>query len=237
MPRLVSMANLVLRCQRRCDMENNPHVDSTVGGEWYALLSEQFGELYGIVAESGMRYYETATQFIPAGATIAQPADHLATIGIDWIVNTSTGERRELVELMVQERQQYAALRGGDTVAFSLAGQTFSLWPTPAGTGRTFELLYIPQPPDLTLLSAVSTVDVVNADGEGFLVWGACVKALAKEEADTGLAERERERYRMSLTEWASLRAFNTPRRRQISEIDSDAFYPGNYDSADWRYR
>lgn len=231
------MATLVQRCQRRCDMENNGLIDASVGGEWYALVSEQFGELYMLIAESGMRYYETATQFTPAGATISQPADHLSTIGLDWIVNTTSGERRELEELMVQERAQYAGLKGGDTLAWTLAGQTFTLSPDPTGLARTYELIYIPQPPDLTTIGAAGVVDVVNADGEAFLVWGVAVKALAKSEADTQLAIAERERYRASVEEWAVLRAINNPRRRQVQRSLSDAFPYHQPDPGDWFYR
>jgi hypothetical protein len=39
------MDKLVQRCQQRCDKENDPQIDNTVGGEWYGLASEQYGEL------------------------------------------------------------------------------------------------------------------------------------------------------------------------------------------------
>ena len=241
MPRLITMANLVSRAQKRCDMENNGLIDQSVGGEWYSIASSAFGELYMLIAESGMRYYETATRFTPSGATIAQPSDLLASIGLDWIVNTTTGERRELRELMVQERAQYAAARSGDSVAYSLAATTFTIWPDPTGTNRTFELIYIPQPADLATLGASSTVDVVTADGEEFVIWAMAVKAIAKQEADPQLAISERERFRAQVLEWATLRAFNNPRRRQVRE---DGGYGMGWDSsdwgwdaADWRYR
>ena len=54
MTRLLLMGDVVLRCQRRADMEN----DTTISiPEWQALISEQYAHLYGIVVKAGMRYF------------------------------------------------------------------------------------------------------------------------------------------------------------------------------------
>jgi len=215
-------------------MENNGLIDATQGGEWYSIVSASFGELYMLIAETGMRYYETATQFTPSGATFAQPSDLLSVIQVYWIDNTSTGTRRTLHPLMVSERSRYIGRVGGDTERYELAGSTFTLYPSPAGLGRTYELIYIPQPTDCATLTSSDTIDVVTADGEEFLIWNACVKAHAKQESDPQLAIAERERYRTAVLEWANLRLFTDPQRRMVLDVNNDNWPYGYVDDADF---
>ena len=39
----------------RCDKESDPSVQTP---EWNALISEQYGELWSIVAQTGLRYFD-----------------------------------------------------------------------------------------------------------------------------------------------------------------------------------
>lgn len=204
MPRRYTMGALVTRCQQRADLENDGHVT-----EWKALISEQYGDLYSIVAASGLRYFETEATITATGAaSYAEPDDHLATVGLDHV--DSAGTRRPLAEIMVQERHRWIGLTG-EAFAFALVDDRILLYPKPA-TG-TYILIYIPQPPDLSSYADATVVDVVTPDGEAFLVWGVTVKALAKSEADVSLAIAEREAARTRLATWAALRSFNQPRR------------------------
>lgn len=238
MPRSLTMSTIVTRCQRRADKENDGSIDSSVGGEWYALISAQYAELYSLVVETGCRNFETTQQYTSTGAqTLNEPTDHFMTVGIDRILNATTGERYELGELMASERQRFAGTTG-DAQCYTHVDTKYYLYPTPPA-GQLYELLYVAQPPDLTTYNGGQTVDVVNPAGEEFLIWGVVVKALAKSESDVTLAIAERERHREQLVEWATLRALNQPRRRVVTDavgdmmIDRygmlDAFDPGGW--------
>lgn len=224
MPRNVTLGTLVTRCQQRADLENDGHVAAS---EWKALVSEMNGELQLLVAETGMRYFESEASI--SLSTFALPSDHLSTIGVDFVVDAA-GRRRALTEIMVQERPHLLG-QTGEASYYELSAQTVLLYPVPS-TG-TYKHLYIPQPPDISGAADGTNVDVVTPDGEAFIIWGVAVKALAKSESDVRLAMAEREAARDRLQTWAQLRSFNTPRRR-ITKVLADV---DMHDPADWRWR
>ena len=227
MPRNIALRDLITRSQQRCDRENDGHISRS---EWQSLISSSYAELYTAIVESGMRYFETEATITATGATqYALPSDHLTTIGMDYKLN-SGNQRRSLAPSMVQERVRWKGLTG-DAFAYALVGQFLELYPTPSS--GTYYHLYTAQSPDLTAYAMTDNVDVVIPDGEEFLIWCTAVKALAKSEADTQLAEREREQRRAAVQEWACLRFLNEPRRR----VETNAYGLNDYgmpwDSAD----
>jgi hypothetical protein len=224
------MASLRTRCIRRCDKEND---GSIATAEWNALISEAFGELWGIVAESGLRYWEASATIIADGSeSYLEPADVLATIGVDFLeAGTTTGTRRSLDEIMVQERSRWTG-NTGEARVYALADDQLFLYPRPSS--GTYLWLYIPQSTDLSTYLDDDLVDVVTADGERFLIWCVAVKALAKSESDVQLAMTERDQAREALREWAVLRAFNAPRRRIVRDGDGTDYYYDQFDSASW---
>lgn len=215
MARSFTLGTLVARAKQRADMENATFVSDT---EWKGYISSAFGELYSILAASGLRYFESVDVIATDGsAAYALPADHLATIGVDYVVNAQ-GERRQLAELMVQERNVFSGMSGAsDAICYALAGADLVLYPTPP-SGQTYEHVYVPQPAELSASADGTSIDVVTPDGEQFLLWSAAVLALAKEESDVSVAAGERERARMRVEEWAALRSLNTPRRPVVDE-------------------
>lgn len=228
------MSDLVLRCQRRADMENDTTISKP---EWKALISEQYGHLYSTVVKAGMRYFETTDVITATGATsYALPSDHDETIGIDRILD-SLGNKTSLDELMVQERNMWAGSTG-DAMAYSVVAQTIILFPRP--TTGTYNHVYIAQSPDVSALSDEATVDVVTADGEAFLIWGVTVKSKSKRDQDPSLAIAERNAAEGRFMEDCTLRAFVNPRRRVVRPSpaytydDDDGL--GN-DPANWRFR
>ena len=212
MARNVQLGDLVTRCQRRADREGDPSVDPN---EWKAMISEQYAELAGLISATGMRYFESTSTIAANGATsYAEPTDQLSFIGIDYLLDgTTTGRRRQLREFMAQERNYYAG-QTGEAIGFSFVGTDIELWPRP--TTGTYELLYVPQPPDLSVGSDSLDVDLVVPDGEAFVLWGVAVKVLSKAEQDPTVAMRERDAARVRVEEWAVLRALNEPRRRTV---------------------
>lgn len=211
------MNDLLQRSQQRADLEGDT---SIANDEWFRLISEAYGELYTIVLESGMEYFEYAAQFTTTGTnTVSEFADHLSTVGVFYLEN---GHYHMLRELMAQERARWTISNstGSRATAFSLVDDTLYLYPTPPA-GQTYEMRYVPQPPELSTFAGTDVVDVVLPDGLTFLIWAVTVKARAKAQSDVTFALAEREAARDRFTKTCGLRALNNP-RRPITDIETD---------------
>lgn len=211
MARKLLMGDLVRRSLRRADLEgSSPFTPPEVK----ALISEQYGKLYAVVAKAGFRYFEASSSITANGSTsYPLPDDHDFMIGVDRIVDAANGITVQLGELMVQERNYYSGAIG-DACAFSVVGQNVVLFPRPV-TGE-YTLLYVPQSPDISTLADSAEVDLVTADGEAFLIWAVAVPLLAKVEASTDLAIVERNDAERRFAEDVGLRALHNPRRRVV---------------------
>ncbi len=230
MPRLFTLANLILKCQRRADMENSRLISDS---EWKALISEQYGDLFSTVADTGLQYFEYTFEIVTDGTDhYSEPTDHLGTISLDRIVDAA-GRRRPLKEIMAQERWMWSGRTGGEAQVYAHVDDLIYLYPTPA-SGQTYEMLYIPQSPDIGEYADGDAVDLVTPDGEAFLVWGVAVKALSKSESDVRLAMAERDAARARLMEWSVNKAMLQPRRRQVDEFGVDSI---PLSDGDWRFR
>lgn len=234
MARLFLMSDLVLRCRRRADMENDPAISDP---EWKSLISEQYGHVYSTVIKAGMRYFESTQPITADGSTsYALPSDHDSTIGIDRTIDGS-GRKVDLGELMMQERNAWSG-QTGDAVAYAVVGQTIVLYPRPL-TG-SYTHTYVPQSPDLSTYSDALTVDLVTSDGEAFLVYGVAVKALAKQQRDPSLAMAERDAAEVRFMEDCLQRALVNPRRRVVMPSPIDGFgddWGLRDDPASWSWR
>lgn len=230
MPRRYTMTDLILRCQQRADLENDL---SIARDEWCRLISESYGELYTIVFESGLQYFEYAQVLTTNGTNkLSEIGDHLSTVTLCYLADAGSGRYVALRALMAQERVMWSGNLGSSSRArgFALVDDALYLYPTPAA-GQTYELRYVPQPPELTEFAAGEVpfqVDVVTPDGLTFLVWATTVKAKSKSEADVTLAVGEREGARIRFTESVRLRAMNDSPRRVL---DIEAYQSC---SADW---
>lgn len=223
MPRSYRLDDIRLRCQRRSNKENDPSIATP---EWNMLISEQYGDLYSEVEKTGMRYFESTFAITANGATsYAVPTDHLATLGLDRITD-SVGSRITLDEMMSQERTRWSG-QVGDAQTYAVIGSSIFLFPRP--TSGSYELLYMPQAPDLSTSADSTSIDVVNADGEAFLIWGVTIKALSKSEADVQVAMAEREAARARFVDWCAMRAFSQPRRPIVRRSINEAMNAGDY--------
>lgn len=232
MPRRYTVLDIVGRCRARCDeigVDSGPIDDNG----WAQFASEQYGDTYSVVAHSGMEYFEyTSSITTDGGFVYDEVADHLSTVNLSYV--DSSGQRRDLEEVMAQERSRLAGRTGDYATSFALVDDKIYLYPTPPA-GQTYELRYIAQPPELTIRNFDETlmvVDVVTPDGLAMMVWGTLVKAASALEFDPTLAISEREAARQRLEEWAALRAFNQPRRPQSDFPEFREPHPD-----DWRFR
>ena len=181
------MTDARLRCQEQCDLVNDLHISPA---EWYRYMSRAYGELYSIVSSTGMRYFETVYSITTTGAVSYQePTSHFETVSMCEVVDTVAGRRRNLREAMEQERSSLMG-QTGPAAFYALIDDQLFLYPTPPA-GATYEMCYVPQPPDLNTYGDTDIIDVVTPDGEAFFTWGVAVMALAKSESSTDLALQE----------------------------------------------
>src|SRR5262245_34239981 len=175
MPRRYRLDDLRLRCQRRANKEGDP---SIAPPEWNMLISEQYGELYSEVEKTGMRHFEaTPFAFTANGAaSYSVPVDHLATIALYRIVDAA-GSKVDLDEMMAPELPRWAG-QVGDAQTFMVVGTAIYLFPKPSS--GNYELWYMPQAPDLSTAADSTAVDLVQADGESFLINGVAFKSQSK---------------------------------------------------------
>lgn len=229
MPRRYDLSTVRARCKKRADMENDSHISDS---EWNALISEQYGELYEIVAGTGLRYFETTLAITADGSnSYDEPDDHGKTMGLDRI--ETDGTRVRLRPLMVQERSFFNNSTTGVACEYAIIDNQIFLYPRPAS--GSYQLLYIPQPPDISSYADTDEIDTVCIFGEGFLIWGVALKALSKSESDVRLAIQERDRMAQRLMEWAAERDATEPRRRIYDTEYEDGMYP--FDPAGWGNR
>lgn len=228
MPRRLPMSVLITRCKQRVDLENNGHIEDP---EWRALISEVYGEAYGIAARGGSRYFESEYTITATGAaSYDEPDDHLYSLALDRVVNTTTGERRACREIMLQERAPLIG-RTGEAGFWEHADDQIRLYPKPSSGSYVF--VYVPQAPDLSDYADADIVDVITPDGEAFVLWGTAVLAHAKGETSAVLALQRQEAARDRLEAWAAERALANPRR----QIIDDSPLPGEFvNPAMWRY-
>jgi hypothetical protein len=220
MPRRYDLETLRTRCRQRADIENNEHITDA---ELASLMSETYGELYEIVSGTGLRYFETTHDFTADGSdSYDEPDDHGKSVGVDRV--NADGSRVTLLPLMPGERSRYAG-QVGDACEYAIVDDQIVLYPNPAS--GDYEVIYIPQPPDLSGYADSDLIDVVCIYGEAFLIWGTAVKALSKSESDVRLAMAERDRNAQKLLEWAAERDANEPRRRVIDGDDGSGGISG----------
>lgn len=118
---------------------------------------------------------------------------------------------------MTQERSRYGGVTG-DAYEYAIVDDQIYLYPTPSS--GTYQLIYIPQPPDLSDYDDADIVDLVCGFGEAYVIWGTAIKAMAKGEGDVRLAMAERDRLAARLMEWAAERDATEPRRRVLDQGD-----------------
>lgn len=215
MARSVTIANLITRAKYRADAENASHVSDA---EWQVYISEAYAELHAIVAETGNRQFESEDSITATGAASYNlPAGYLATLNVEFVAD-SAGTRRELTQLMPQERHLYAG-KTGEACAYELTSTTIVLWPKPSS--GSYKHLYIPQPTDYSTGVTSTEVDTLNIFGEKFITWTAAKMALQKAEMSVQLAMVEIEKAKSGVLDWCNRTLLDAPRR--VSR-DRDSF-------------
>jgi hypothetical protein len=210
------MGKIEARCQRRADLENDDHIDHE---EWLELIDEAYGELFSIVAGTGLRYFERIASLVTVGTHVLdEPSSVMSTVGL-WYV-APTGKKTRLTPIMPHELAAVSGQQGPHATKYELVDGFIYLFPTPPA-GQTYELRYVPQPPDLSGYAPEQCVDVVLADGLSFIVWAVAVKAKAKTERDDRRAAFERDAAAAKVLEWATYRAITEAPRKTVTDVHS----------------
>ncbi len=192
MPRLVEMGTLILRCKQRADKVNDEHLGGSDAdtAEWHRLISEVYGaDVFQVVADTGLRYFETTATLTTTGAAyVTEPTNLAKALRLDYIDGST---RHELQPIGSSDQAALASLTGTVAIFFAVVNDRVYLYPTPA-TGQTYEMLYIPQAPDLSGYASDACVDVVSADGE------------VKASQDATIFLQKQEQHRDRLQGWAA---------------------------------
>lgn len=210
----VPLGTMVTRCQQRAAREGDVQVESP---EYKALISEAYGEIHALVTEKGAWYFRTEADINLAN--LALPADHLTTIGIDFVLNGSTGPRRPVFgPIPPQMRTYYIGLSaGGPAFVWEIAGASLALFP--AATSGTYKHLYVPQPTDYSAGADSTSVDFINIYGYSFVLWrvASILREKGSEAQDRAIAEAGRAQDQLEY--WACQRAITQPSYRVPEEM------------------
>ncbi len=225
----ILLGDLVTYCQQLANKVNDNQVDTA---EWKAHISTWFGRVHKTVSDVGARVYETdATVSL---GSLALPSDHHSTIGVDFV--DASGRRRELPELMIQERNIFSG-RSGDAIAWSLSGTNLVLHPTVTSSTGTYKHLYIPQPTKYGTAADLTSLDLCTTDGLEAIGWGVASVALHRSESMQQRAIDESNQALGRLKDWAIERARYIPKRRQITSRDMRwGDINGAWNPASWRW-
>lgn len=223
MPRRIAMSTIRDRCKRRADLEGSGFISDA---EWNALISEKYGELHGVVCDTGSRYFETSQTITATGAaSYSEPSDHRSTIGMDRLNGTQRVPVYGPIE--PSERNLYSG-QTGDARYFSHVDTQIYFHPNPSS--GTYYYLYVPQSPDLSVYADVDLVDLCDESGESFLIWGVAAIALAKGESNAIMALQQESAAKDRLMAWAARRMMYEPRRRVVDGW----IEPGSYGDGNW---
>ncbi len=191
------------RIRKLADAEGNQHVSDA---EIVEGIYEVYGDLYHLEVDGASEYFQTTYDFSATGAeSYDEPDDHLSTVSVERV--ESNGRRTVLRRLQPQQRHRFAGATGRHATAYALIDAQIFLYPPP--DSGEYQMLYIPQPPDITEYLDDDEIDVVNVYGAQFLVYGVAALVLSKSESDQRGWLMRQERAEKKFIEWAAQRDFH----------------------------
>lgn len=205
MPRRKALSAIRSRIRKLADAEGNLHVSNAEIDEG---IDEIYGDLYHLTVDGHGAYFQTTHEFTADGSdSYDEPDDHLSTVQLDLV--SSDGERTPLKKLRAQERFLYGGTTGTPE-AYALVDDQIFLYPNPSS--GDLELLYIPQPPDVTDYADADELDLVSIYGAQFVVYGVAALVLAKSESEQRGWLARQARAEQKHIEWAATRSLHDPR-------------------------
>lgn len=238
MARSVTLGEIRTRAQQLADIGTDADGGSFVSSaEWSRYIDQAYCELYELMANSGLYYFESEQSITTTGAaTVALPADHFQTIGVDYQRNNYW---TPLHRIGVRERNRFPITGVAYAMAYRVVGTNLVLYGTPP-SGQTYRHLYVPAPASLVDAADATTVDGV-AGWEEYIVVDAAIRALLREDTDTSQLQARKAQLKQRIAEAAEQRETAAPARVFDINADDDAMNP--YDSRypldgfSWRWR
>lgn len=217
MPRTFTVAEMVTTVRQRADLENDEHVTDP---EIIANLSAAYAELVNILISTGIPYFEKEKIYYSVGSPTRKyglPSDYLGTLRVDYI--SSTEEDIEIIEISPRALSRVAKTTSGRALYYRVVGSDLYLYPIPP-SGQQYRFTYVPNPVKLT----TTTQEIDGFAGfEEFVIVGACIRCLAKQDRNTNFMEGERTR----LTKLIEATALNRSLASSLSLVESASSYGG----------
>lgn len=214
MPRTFTVAQIRDRIRELIDAEQMRALSDT---EMNKRISAAYAKYYAKLVQSGLGYPAETTQTITAGTggtdTYALPADHFATLRIDYQYTSNFWDPLDIIDIREIHKVQWNA--GSQAFWYRLAGPSITLYPTPT-VGGIYRHIYAPAAADLTL--DAQAIDGVSG-WEDAVILEAAIRCAWKFDGDTTSMERERAAMDALINEQIDLRTAQSPKgfRKQRS--------------------
>lgn len=225
-----TVSTLIARSRKRVDMTNN---QARSDSDFQASIAEVYNEMVEIVAEVGVRLFESTSTLTASGAASYALSSLTSTANgllhaLRVVRVLSDGSEEPLDELMGAEEWPFKG-QTGDATHFALVDHTLYLYPNPSS--GTYKLYWVPQPTDYSGVATNTSVDVLCSAGERFIIWGVAALIHSELEGNAITAFREKERAADDLRMWAVQRMLTRQRRRVNEEfMDGDVIrMPGDW--------
>lgn len=169
-------------------MEDSSSVGFVDDTELDGMINTSLGIWHGMVVRAVPERYEATDTISANGATsYALPADHLATLGVEY--QSSSSEYIDLERVMFHDRNKYGQTTSSMALGYRLSGTAIVLIPAPSS--GTYRHVYVTAAD--VLASDSDTIDGVNG-WESWIVYDCAVKMLQKEESDASQVMKDRDR-------------------------------------------
>lgn len=215
---VVTVSDLISGVRQRADMENTQFVTDA---EIIKYIDQANRKFYNLVTSEYENYYVSEyTMTLSAGVDEYDlPTDFYKLLGFDLV----TGDKRfTMFPWTLNERNRLINGWVGRPVRYILKGGKVKFTPSPTST-NTVVCYYVPSPTAIT--TSGQTIEVFNGYDE-FIMLDAAIKCLMKEESDTSVLERERDRMEKVIIETMRGRDAGFPQRvTDITRVNDRAWF------------
>lgn len=222
----VTLLSLRTQARQRADMERTNFISDT---ELNNFINLSIAELHDLLLEGyGADYFTKSTDYsvtTPTG-TFSLPADYLKTRGVFYVASDSSQYPIHRYNYYKKGRYTQARLARPFYFEYRVIGDNLTVQPNP-DSGVTIRLDYIPTYTKLT--ADGDTLQGYNG-WEDFVIVGAAIKCLIKEESDTAQLEREMVRIKRRLESVSHDRDASMP--ETITDVGDRDAYPYSSDNA-----
>lgn len=232
-PGQVTVGNLILECQQRCNKENSEFYTQQ---ELTSMVSQSYKELYDkIITAYGDDYYVA----VPYSYTTGQneqlyplPSDFYKLLLAEVALNPQdpnsyvTLRQFNFIQKNLFNYPNVYTMYGITNLRYRLNGNNLMIVPQTQG-GQTIRIWYAPRPSQL--LSNTDIVDGVSG-WEEYIVADVCIKMLAKEESDVSVFAAQKAGMNKRLDEMAKNRNLGEPQTVSDAKIRNFSWSDGGSD-------